>query len=405
MSAIDGFFTYTPALGLTFPLESPVPHTGEGKDQTLFPLAQLKIENEAGDVVDIRINAKVIDDIPETHIGNADGTMGASVEQGKTFTDGVWNFEYGADGAADEKSLSLTVSLTGGGSTILFPNEAGSSHDIIIDNKNYGSIIFGSDNKYSFIAGSEHTGQLNFVLSAIDSDGDTGSSKEFSITIREDGGPDIPYLGFGQQVKEAFLENGTEAKHNMTDALQYIHLPEKYTVDINSGGWVPHPEQANVYVLYGNAGGLVTDKSGSWLAYMVDHAMPKVNGENYVDVFSDITLLNAAGHAFQIPARIEIKDDAPLAEFGGDNGLALTYGKTFEGEWMGVFGADGPQNNTSTPMQIIISIGGKDHVFHVGIGEENGLDIEIGSVSYGRLVFLDNGKYLFTASRQATGID
>lgn len=393
------------AQSVTFTLVGPAAHgePGSATDSLLTLNApSITLVAESGARFERPVIIQVGDDAPVVEFtceqsAITHGTEAASAE-------GAWSALAGADAPG---AIKLTVSGSeGNGETTL---SVGQSSTISINGVTVGSIILNDNGKYVFTADKDYQGTLNFTLSATDQDGDA-SSASFGLTVNNATPPE-PVLEINGTIFESYGPGGTEAKTSDEEALQFIPMPSGYSVDISHGGWVEQQGNSGVYVLRDNSvwkGGLVTgmkEDGSPWLAYRIGAAFNHSTEPQY-ELFNDVKFIDSEGKEVIIPIRLEILDDAPLAELSGDNSASIEYGGSFEGEWTGLFGADGMGSPGLFPMGLSFIIDGKEsHVTEIGAGAMGWAEIMVGSVNYGRLTLNDDGTFTYQSAANMPEIE
>lgn len=389
-----GYFSYTQGAGkMTYTMTGPVEHSANGADSRTVNLGEIRLQGASGEEV-LRVNANVIDDTPEVTFNSKDGNI-VLMEPGDTFSAGTWNVQYGADKATEGGALSLRVQLVGSDQYALVQVEnIPGSYDITIGGKRYGTLSLDNNGTFSFNADGGATGELKFSLTAVDSDGDRVSTGGFHTVIQEEGGPDIPYLGYGETFSEAHLADGSNPAPG--SLARYISMPEGYRVDVSD--WTPYT--GGTYIKMGTWGALSCNADGTGLAYMLRTAV-KNNGDNTdntdttgYDLIPNITLISQSGKEYTLNAKIAIRDDVPEVALGGNSEDSISHGENFTGTWSAHYGADGPASRS--PMNIKVTVDGKERSFAVSTGDNGSVDLVIDGTNYGRIVFNENGTYSYS---------
>ena len=374
-----------------------------------FPTLELKDKN--GNTYKVESAIKIADDAPTDVRFEGDSSEHAA---GGVY-EGSWSADFGADGrATDGAAFQITVSV--GGESQTYSMTLGKAQNITLDGKDYGDLTLNSDGTFSFASRPNTEGDLNFVFTVKDADGDTASNNAgFTVSITPPpppGGGEELFSKDGAAVDESYLPGGTnyvEGQDGSIYLVNEIRLPyidesnaELCRVDVT--GWTRN-NQTGLYEYHesGKNGHLAYDAANNKLYYVLDknavHGKPGTGSDLAVsETIDNISLIGKLGNTYETKVTVEIADDAPEISMGGGNS-DIESGDVYAGTWSVNFGADGRYiGDERAALQLTVSVGGKKGTFDIGIGDDKSATIVIDGKTYGTLTLVDEGNYQFKAA-------
>ena len=396
-----GYLTFNPSTGQLFhTLTGPIVNDGSGLDGSILSYPQVAFKNGEGEQVNLNVNVEVIDDAPSVSIG---GYESPEIYSWDNYY-GTWDVDFGADGAAAGDSLFITVTHPGH-PAFKAPVTLGESVDIIIDGKNYGSILFDSNGKdFAFFPdqdGDYIQGILNFTLTAKDSDGDIGKSETLSLFLSDpETNLGISHIGGDQSFNEANLPEGSSP--NAGALTKEIPLNSSLTINFTKSGWV---QDGDTYVLQtpqkfdaeGNLingfGKLVYDTISKKLFYTLERNAYHGDEDSCYDVFPDLVVSGRYLRDGKVDVVIKIHDDSPNITLEQPTD-PVKSGTSIEGDWTHSFGADGAADDGAYAV-IVKDAYGCYQKIPVELGQA--ADLIVNGVNYGKITFKDS-TYIFEAA-------
>ena len=405
----SGHLTYDPETGdLTYTLDKPFEHEEQGADKGQEIIPGIVIKDEDGNSFEVEVKVDLEDDVPELSF-----TGEKSVESGDAIT-GDWDVDFGADGPADEGSLTIIVehpSSQGSLEVSFDDDELPKSVDVIIDDVNYGKLTLNEDKTYTFEAAPDLEGErLDVTLSAKDGDGDVTVSDTVVIEIVEPGGPGIGYLTTkdGSAFEEANFSSGTNPDQG--SLTKVLNLPDGFTVDVGKGGWQLELGSSR-YILESPAikgpdgqlingfGKLTYDSATNTLTYtLTGRVFNGPDSDMGMDTIPDIVVKDENGNSFKLDVIVDITDDAPELDFSGEGDISS--GGVYTGDWSYMFGADGAADRDSITITVT-DAHGNTKTYSLAVGSDT--EIAVGGVRYGALHLGDDGKFTFQAMPNVEG--
>jgi uncharacterized protein YegL len=409
--ALDGDYgrlVYDPDSGaLTYVLDKAGSHPDQGADRIQDNISGITLKDEFGNTCELGAKIGIVDDVPVVSLGA--GARPPLIESGAEYR-GVWSVAYGADGAADDGALVVTVAWPGASGAFTAEVTPGASMDVEIDGARYGKLTVNGDGTFAFEAAPGLNGSLNISLAAADSDGDVSGTGEFTLNVVDPNGPGIPYIGFGQApFEEANLANGTNPD---TAALtRELPLPDGYTLDTGAGGWVPDfigPDN-HIYRLESPNGVLAYDSASRTLTYTLKDNMENAPDSDLGrDVFTGLAIRDDKGGVHTLNARIDIADDSPVAVLtplettpvNADGGYEIPSGGVLTGGYGLKFGADG----AAAEKAVLLTVTDENGVFsNIPISVGGMAVVSVGGTDYGMLTLNPDGTFSFRANPNLAG--
>lgn len=410
----NGYFEYDAAANaLTYTLQTAAQHadpTKSGADDVFvenFNGGQVTLVDSYGNTFKVPVEIAIHDDKSLLHQGGS----GDVAYSGEDFW-GDWGYNPGADGiqnpANPQAVLEVTNLDSAAKATLTLPLLTPT--DVIIDGTLYGTFTLFYDAKYLFqpaanIAANGDV-RLNLALGVYDGDGDYTLANNHNpafpkighdVTIKHPEGPDLP--NFGTMVFEAGLADGTRPAGG--ENVQYISLPQGYTIDVSVGGWgYFENEPGELYLKKATYGYIFYSAAYNEMTYLLTEnathpGVNKADGNDLLADLVDITFKDAAGNTWVRTATIQIGDDAPIGDFGGPAGPAES-GHLYEGSWAVLFGADGPAATKAYSLAVT-EVGGASRTVNFTLPLDVAVDLDFGNgLSYGKLTLHSaTGKYSF----------
>ena len=197
-------------------------------------------------------------------------------------------------------------------------------------------------------------------------------------------GPAAELLGAGDDewFSEALLPGGS-AYAGGDGLTKAIALPEGYGIDTGAG-WTRTP--GGGFYLNTQYGRLDCDSSGQNLTYTLISAPLTPggrDGDSAQDLLPGISLVDEVGNRAELPLAIRIMDDSPEVSLGAA-GSEVFNGKSLEGDWSVIFGADGPSERSALLLEVRAGGGSASPVL-LSITPDQALEVRIGGRPPGTL--------------------
>lgn len=397
-----GYLTFNPSTGQLFhTLTGPVDNADSGLDSSILSYPQIAFTNSAGDSLSLDVNVEVAEDSPSASLT---GSLNPNIYSWENYH-GTWDVDFGADGAAAGDSLFITVTHPGYPS-FEAPVTPGQSVDIIIEGKDYGSILFDSNGVDFTIFPPQDinaliSGILNYTLTAKDGNGDIGKSETLSLFLND---PEsyigISHIGGDQVFNEANLPEGSSPS---LDALtKEIPLSNKITINFSKGGWVQDGDTYTLQTpqkfdsegkLINGFGKLTFDTVTGTLYYTLERSAYHGEQDFCYDVFPDLVVDGRYIKDATIDVVIKIQDDSPSISVQQPSD-PVKSGTSIEADWTHSFGADGAADGGAYAI-IIKDAYGCYQKIPVELGQP--ADLIVNSVNYGKMT-LNGSTYIFEAA-------
>ncbi len=398
-----GKLVYDTATGkLTYTLTGRVQNAVDS-DMGQDVVKNILVKDASGNTFTVDAVVDIKDDKPELSFGGK-----GDVESGKPYT-GQWDYQFGADGAAQTKAIVVDVQDKAG-HTQSYTVAVGSDTEIAVNGVRYGSLTLKSDGTFVFNAASDVIGTLEFSVTITDRDGDSVKSPTpFTLKITPGGvDPIIIGDGPGEWVTEAALPGGTGV--GSAPLTKEIKLPtinkgaEECTPDL--AGW--KDEGNGIYSKAGAAGHLTWNSISGKLYYTLDkatsHGKPDAQGAGDVANDPGFTTLNfkdSDGNSYSVKCEFQIRDDAPLVTFDKADPGKVDYkpGESFDGTWKCALGADG---KAAADYQVLtVTDGTNTYTIKDGALKFDGTPMAVGN--YGTLSLKSDGTFTFQINNNVKG--
>ena len=397
---------------LTYTLESSATHSQQGVDRSDIAygsVGSITLKDSGGNTYPVDTTFVIYDDQPDVRM------FGSGTAQSGMPYSGTWSAVFGADGAAEEGALSISISILDrqSGQTLQVSGALTKGVPFSIEDGNgnsLGTLTLLDGGRFGFVPAPNLEADFTFTLSAKDADGDKVSTGgDFTVKVSKEAPTDLPvHLGdivFDEANIVAGGKNPFEGTSPDADALTMpIEVPGGYTV--NTSGWTQIGE--GVWTREGEFGFLTYDTTGEQpvLTYTLESAPQTAgDGKNITYDSLPIKLQDSGGNTFDVPVKIGIADDVPLVSTEGRDGSAAVVesGETFvDGVWSVHFGADGPAENDCLILKVTLVGGAEVCLRQVSPG--NGpVEISFDGTVYGQLTLNSDGTYSFKANPNISG--